>query len=64
MKKLIRGSLTAAWVLLTGLGAQAAEVGTVAPEFSGRSQLGPVELVDLRGKNVVLAFYFADFTPV
>ena len=64
MKKLLRGTLTAAWVALSSLGVQAAEVGSVAPEFSGHSQLGPVELTELRGKNVVLAFYFADFTPV
>jgi hypothetical protein len=64
MKRLSKGLLTAAWVALTGLTAQALEVGMSAPDFSGASTQGPLRLGELRGKNVVLAFYFADFTPV
>jgi len=64
MKRLARGMLTAAWVALTGLAAHALEVGHAAPDFSAASTQGTIRLSDLRGQNVVLAFYFADFTPV
>jgi peroxiredoxin len=56
--------LTAAWVALTSLAAHAVEVGSPAPDFSGTSTQGTIRLSDLRGQKVVLAFYFADFTPV
>lgn len=64
MKRFAKGLLTAAWVLATGVGVQALEVGAPAPEFSGLSTEGLVHLSDFRGRNVVLAFYYADFTPV
>ena len=64
MNRLIRGMLTAAWVALSGFAAHALEVGTPAPDFTGESTRGTIRLSDLRGQNVVLAFYFADFTPV
>ena len=64
MNRLIRGMLTAAWVALSGFAAHALEVGTLAPDFTGESTRGTIRLSDLRGQNVVLAFYFADFTPV
>ena len=64
MKRLFRGMLTAAWVALSGFAAHALEVGTPAPDFTGESTKGTVRLSDLRGKHVILAFYFADFTPV
>ena len=64
MKKLAKGLLTAAWVALTGLSAHAIEIGTVAPDFHATSTQGTIQLSELRGQNVVLAFYFADFTPV
>ena len=57
---LLAGLLTFVPVL-----ANALEVGDEAPLFEAISDKGPVNLIDYRGKkNVVLAFYFADFTPV
>jgi peroxiredoxin Q/BCP len=58
--------LTAA-VLLVGLAAaapvRALEVGQPAPAFTADSSVGKIALADFRGKkNVLLAFYFADFT--
>jgi len=64
MKRLFRGMLTAAWVALSSFAAHALEVGNPAPDFTGESTRGTVRLSDLRGQYVVLAFYFADFTPV
>jgi peroxiredoxin len=41
------------------------KVGEPAPDFTLRSHLGkPVTLSDLRGKNVVLAFFPLAWTPV
>ena len=41
------------------------EIGMEAPDFTLPSHLGkPVTLSDLRGKNVVLAFYPLAWTPV
>jgi peroxiredoxin len=41
------------------------KVGDGAPDFELRSHLGSnVKLSGLRGKNVVLAFYVAAWTPV
>ena len=43
----------------------ALEVGDKAPLFKGKSTFGTVQLEDYLGKkNVVLALYFAIFTPV
>lgn len=45
--------------------AQGLEVGDKAPPFTAESNSGRVTLDDYLGKNnVVLAFYYADFTPV
>lgn len=50
--------------IVPGLAA-ALEVGDEAPQFEAVSDKGPINLLDYRGKkNVVLAFYFADYTPV
>lgn len=39
--------------------------GEKAPLFRAPSTKGPVSIEDFRGKkNVVLAYYFRDFTPV
>jgi hypothetical protein len=39
--------------------------GEKAPPFRAQSTQGPVGIEDFRGKkNVVLAYYFRDFTPV
>lgn len=40
-------------------------VGDEAPDFTAASTTGEIQLSKYRGeKNVVLAFYFADFSPV
>ncbi|MBL8204662.1 MAG: redoxin domain-containing protein [Blastocatellia bacterium] len=40
-------------------------VGDMAPDFELKSHLGKmVKLSDLRGKNVFIAFYPLDWTPV
>jgi len=45
--------------------AMALEVGDKAPSFSAKSTQGIVNLTDYIGKkNVILALYFAVFTPV
>ena len=55
----------AGFLTLVPILANALEVGDEAPLFEAISDKGPVNLIDYRGKkNVVLAFYFADFTPV
>lgn len=41
------------------------KIGDKAPSFSGNSTQGMIRLADFIGKkNVVLALYFAVFTPV
>ena len=57
------------FAVLTMLSAPAAsfalDAGDEAPLFSGSSTQGKIQLSDYRGeKNVVLALYFAVFTPV
>lgn len=65
MKKLGKGLWTAASVMLGTLSAQALEIGQSVPLFSAESTQGTIHLGDLLGeKHVVLAFYYADFTPV
>ncbi len=66
MRKTVFKSLaTAAMVALGSVGAHALEVGEKAPLFEAASTRGTVRLADFLGKkSVVLAFYFADFTPV
>ena len=55
----------AGFLTLVPILAGALEVGDNAPSFEAVSDKGPVNLINYRGKkNVVLAFYFADFTPV
>jgi len=45
--------------------AGAAGVGDPAPDFSAESTQGQFKVADFKFKrNLVLAFYFADFTPV
>ena len=64
MKKFIVALLAGLLTLVPVLAA-ALEVGDEAPVFEATSDKGPVNLADYRGqKNVVLAFYFSDFTPV
>jgi len=64
MKKILATLLTGLLTLVPVL-VNALEVGDEAPLFEAVSDKGPVNLVDYRGqKNVVLAFYFEDFSPV
>ncbi len=59
------GLAAMALVALSGLGAHALEVGEKAPLFTAPSSHGSIRLADYLGKkDVVLAFYLADFTPV
>lgn len=65
MKKLVKGLLTAASVMIGTMSAQALEIGQSVPLFSAESTQGTIHISDLLGeKNLVLAFYYADFTPV
>jgi thioredoxin-dependent peroxiredoxin len=62
-KSILRSLATTAMVALTAIGAQALEVGQKAPSFEAQSTHGTVRLADYLGKqNLVLAFYYADFT--
>jgi peroxiredoxin Q/BCP len=64
MKKILTIFLTGFLVFAPVLAA-ALETGEEAPLFEAVSDKGPINLFDYRGvKNVVLAFYFADFSPV
>ena len=64
MKKILVALLAGLLTLVPVLAA-ALEVGDEAPVFKAISDKGPVNLAEYRGqKNVVLAFYFSDFTPV
>lgn len=63
MRRLLFGFI----VLLLCLPAYASglQVGDKAPLFEAASTQGIIRLADFSGKkNVVLAFYFKDFTPV
>jgi len=65
MKKTLSALATASWLVLSGVFAQALEVGEQVPDFSTPSPMGNLTLSNLLAKGpVVLAFYFADFTPV
>jgi hypothetical protein len=49
--------------LAAALSARAAQVDAAAPPFEADSSSGRVVLADFQGKkNVLLAFYFKDFT--
>jgi hypothetical protein len=64
MKKILVALLVGCATFFPAM-AEALDVGTPAPLFEAMSDKGPVSLQDFRGqKNVVLAFYFADFSPV
>jgi peroxiredoxin Q/BCP len=53
----------AALIGLAAAHAGAAEAGKAAPVFAADSSTGKIALADYQGKkNVLLAFYFADFT--
>ena len=62
---MFKGFAAMALVALSRLGAHALEVGEKAPQFTAPSTQGSIRLADYLGKkDVVLAFYIADFTPV
>ncbi len=64
-KSVVKGLFTSALVALESIGTHALEVGRKAPIFEAVSTRGSIRLADFQGKkNVVLMFYFADFTPV
>jgi len=64
-KSVIKSLTTAAAIALSSFGAYAVEIDETAPAFKAPSTQGIVRLGDYEGeKNIVLAFYFADFTPV
>lgn len=49
--------------ILVPFTALALEVGQPAPDFEAESTMGAIKLSDYKGqKNVLLAFYFKDFT--
>jgi peroxiredoxin Q/BCP len=49
--------------LAAAVPARAAQVGAAAPLFEADSSAGQIRLADYQGKkNVLLAFYYADFT--
>ena len=50
-------------LLAAPLGAWALDVGAKAPGFEAETTAGTIRLADYEGKkNVLLAFYFQDFT--
>ncbi len=64
MKNYLLAVPVALLLLIPGMAA-ALDVGDKAPGFTAVSQQGPISLQQYLGlKNVVLAFYFADYSPV
>ena len=64
MKRILVALIAGCLTFIPGMAA-ALDVGNIAPLFDALSDKGPVSLEVFRGKkNVVLAFYFADFSPV
>ena len=64
-KSVIKGIFSLALSAMRSIGARSLDVGEKAPPFEAPSNRGIVRLADYLGKrNVLLAFYFVDFTPV
>lgn len=62
---ILRTLAKSAMVALGSMGGHVLEVGEQAPLFEADSTQGKIRLADYPGKRqVVLAFYLADFTPV
>lgn len=56
---------TSALAAIGSIGSRLPEVGANAPEFEAESTMGTIRLSEYAGKkHVLLAFYYADFTPV
>lgn len=65
MKKLALGLLAIAlFVGFSTATIKAADIGDTAADFTAQSTMGEITLSGYAGKNVVLAFYYAAFTPV
>lgn len=63
-KSVIKGIFSSALSAMSSIGARSLDVGEKAPPFEAPSTSGTVRLADYLGKrNVLLAFYFVDFTP-
>ena len=64
--KMLKGSLLASCLLFfTVVSSFALQVGDTAPDFQALSTAGAINLAQsLQQGPVVLAFYYADFTPV
>lgn len=64
MKQFIGGIILALLFVVPSL-VLGLQTGEHAPAFEAQSTQGKIRLEDYRSKkNVVLVFYFADFTPV
>ena len=65
MRRSILGSMaTSALAAIGSIGSRLPEVGANAPEFEAESTMGTIRLSEYAGKkHVLLAFYYADFTP-
>ncbi len=64
MNKMLAGTACIMIMIIAVTPSFALQVGDTAPLFEGLSTKGKIRLEDFRGKShVVLAFYFADFTP-
>jgi len=62
---LLYNNLSVIFILDTGVDMMSLRVGDRAPDFTLRSHLDQeIRLRDLRGQNVVLAFYPMAWTPV
>ncbi len=66
MRRSIFGSMaTSALAAIGSIGSRLPRVGEKAPDFEAESTHGTVSLTGYAGKShVLLAFYYADFTPV
>ena len=63
MKRIIRAG-SAAFSSMLASKSSSLQLGDVAPDFTVSSTKGPVTLRDLLARGpVVLALYYADFTP-
>lgn len=65
MIKTLKTVILSGCSLLFAANSYALQVGDQAPDFTAQATTGQISLVELlKAGPVVLAFYFADFTPV
>lgn len=63
-KSVLKSLATAAITALNSLGTHSLKMGDKAPLFEAESTQGVVKLASCLGdKQLILAFYYADFTP-